>query len=153
MAELLGPFTTNPTTVATTPLSNNPTITVRQLDPVTWEPQNGNGQNNFISDLQAVAQIIATRLRLFEGEWFLNLSDGLPLFQSILGSSGSQRNIEIITNIISANILGLSPYVTGLNFLTATFQDRKYVFSAVVATQFGNVSIGNAPGLQASIST
>lgn len=128
------------------------TITVRKLDPITWEPQYGNGQNNFISDLDAVTQIIATRLRLFEGEWFLNLQDGLPLFQSILGSSGSQRNLEVITNIISQRILG-TVYVLSIISLTASYIGRKFTFSASVNTQFGTVSINNTPGISASLGT
>ncbi len=128
------------------------TITVRQLNPTTWEPMEGNGLNNFISDLQAVAQIIATRLRLFQGEWFLNLSDGLPLFQSMLGSSGSQRNLDVITNFLSARILG-TPYVTGIASLLTSYADRKFQFSAVVSTQFGTVSINNSSAISASLST
>jgi hypothetical protein len=128
------------------------TITVRKLDPVTWEPQFGNGQENFISDLEAVTQIIATRLKLFQGEWFLNLEDGLPLFQSILGSSGSQRNITVITNLIAARILG-TPYVTAIVSITATYQNRKFVFSATVATQFGVVTVSNSPGTSAILTS
>lgn len=126
------------------------TITVRKLDPVTWEPQFGNGQENFISDLEAVTQIIATRLKLFQGEWFLNLEDGLPLFQSILGSSGGQRNITVITNLIAARILG-TPYVTAIVSITATYQNRKFVFSSTVATQFGTVTVSNSPGTSAIV--
>lgn len=134
------------------------TITVRALDPVTWEPQYGNGQNNFISDLAAVAQIIATRCRLFTGEWFLNLADGLPMFQTnqggtkILGGSGSQANIEAIINIIALRITG-SPYVIKITTMTSTFQNRKFSFYAAVLTQFGTVYVTNSPGTSASLLT
>jgi hypothetical protein len=128
------------------------TITVRKLDPVTWEPQFGNGQENFISDLEAVTQIIATRLKLFQGEWFLNLEDGLPLFQSILGSSGGQRNLTVITNLIAARILG-TPYVTAIVSITSSYQNRKFVFSATVATQFGVVTVSNSPGTSAILTS
>jgi hypothetical protein len=127
-------------------------ITVRALDPVTWEPQQGNGQNNFLEDLQAVTQIIATRLKLFQGEWFLNMEDGLPMFQQILGSSGSVRNLQVIINLISARILG-TPFVTSITNITAEFQDRKFTYKAVVATEFGTVIVQNAPGSSASLSS
>ena len=128
------------------------TITVRRLNPVTWEPQNGNGLQNFISDLDAVAQIISTRLRLFQGEWFLNLLDGLPLFQSILGSSGSPRNLQVITNLIAARITG-TPFVIGINSINATYLNRQFTFKAVVSTQFGTVTVVNSPGSSATLTT
>lgn len=126
------------------------TITVRALDPNTWEPQQGNGQANFISDRDAVAQIIATSLKLFQGEWWLDLSDGLPMFQSIEGSSGTSRNVQLITNIIVARIQGC-PYVISVTNVSASFSSRRYAFKCSVVTQFGTLIIGNNPGNQATL--
>jgi len=120
------------------------TITVRALDS-NGDPLQGNGQNNFLSDIYAVAQIVLTRLRLFQGEWWLNLNDGLPLFQSILGSSGSARNIEVITNLISSRISG-TPYVTGISSFVVTYTNRQLIYSGVIQTQFGAITISNSPG-------
>ena len=126
------------------------TITVRALDPDTWEPLAGNGQDSFISDLQAVTQIIATRLKLFQGEWFLDLLDGLPLFQNILGSSGSVTNLKVVVNLISQRIK-LSPYVTLVTNVKASYQNRQFKFSATAETSFGNVFIVSSPGSSASL--
>ena len=132
------------------------TITVRALDPITFEPQMGNGQNNFISDRDAVIQIINTRLRLFEGEWFLNLLDGLPMFKlnssipAILGGSGSSVNLQLIINTISSRI-SQSPYVTAMSSVTATYQNRQFKYSATVQTQFGTVTVTNSPGSSATL--
>ena len=126
------------------------TITVRALDPTTWEPMQGNGQDSFISDLKAVTQIIATRLRLFEGEWFLDLLDGLPMFQKILGSSGSVVNLKVVVNLISQRIK-LSPYVTSVTNVKASYQNRNFKFSALAITPFGNVYIVSSPGSSASL--
>jgi hypothetical protein len=120
------------------------TITVRALSP-TGEPLMGNQQNNFISDLAAVAQIIRTRLLLFQGEWFLNLNDGLPMFNGILGSSGDPRNLQTIIAIIRQRIQA-TPYVTNVLDVSASFQNRQFVFSAEVQTQFGVVTVSNAQG-------
>lgn len=135
-----------------------PTITTRRLDPVTWEPMYGNGQGNFIADLDAVAQILACNLKLFQGEWFLNLNSGVPMFKnqgvttSILGSSGSAQSIQAITNILTRQILA-SAFVTSIVSLLVTFESRRYTFNAAVATAFGTVFISNAPGLNAVLST
>lgn len=120
-------------------------ITVRALD-YNGDPLQGNGQDNFISDLQAVTQIIATRLKLFEGEWFLNLLDGLPLFQSILGSSADPRNLQVILNIISQRIsTSAPPYVTSVTNIKASYLNRSFSFSAQVQTVFGTVFVTNTP--------
>ena len=125
------------------------TITVRALGP-TGDPLQGNGLNCFISDLAAVTQIISTRLKMFEGEFWENMLDGLPLFQQILGSSGSQRNLQVIVGLISQRISG-TVYVTGINSVTATFQNRKLVYSAQVQTSFGVVYVNNSPGSSATL--
>ncbi len=123
------------------------TITVRALG-TNNDPLQGSGQNNFLSDLDAMVQIIRTRLLLFEGEWFLNMLDGLPLFQSILGSSGGQTNLQLVMNIIAQRI-SQTPYVTSIGSVTATFQNRTFAFSAQVETQFGTVTVTNVPGNKA----
>jgi hypothetical protein len=126
------------------------TITVRALNPVTWEPLQGNGQNCFLSDAAAVAQIIAQRLKLYQGEWWENLTDGLPLFQSILGSSGSQRNIQVVVGLISQRITG-TVGVTGISAFTASYQNRKFQFSCTVETIFGQVYLNNIPPSSAAL--
>ena len=126
------------------------TITVRRLNSQTWEPFAGNGQSNFVSDATAVAQIIAQRLKFYKGEWWENLSEGLPLFQSILGSPGTQKNLQTVAGFISAQILG-TPYVTGLTSFNISYQARKLQFAAVAATPFGPVYISNEPAASAVV--
>jgi hypothetical protein len=127
------------------------TITVRALGPNN-EPLQGNGQNNFISDLAAVTQIIRTRLLLFQGEWFLDLLDGLPMFNGMLGASGSLRNVQIITNIVSARIKG-TQFVTAISSLDAGYNaaTRRFTYTAQVETQFGTVVVTNAPNNTATL--
>lgn len=120
-------------------------ITVRKLDPVTWEPQWGQGQANFISDIDAVGQLIAQRLKLFEGEWWADEQDGLPLWQSILGVSGG-NNQQRINLLIQNRILG-TRFVVSLSDVSSSFDPatRSYKFFANVQTQFGTISVTNIP--------
>jgi hypothetical protein len=121
-----------------------PTITVRALDPVTWDPLQGNGQANFLSDLQAMAQIIRSRLLLFKGEWFLDLGDGLPMFGGILGTQASAKNIQAITNMITSRI-ATTVFVIAVTNVSAAYQNRYYFYKAQVQTQFGTLFISNQP--------
>jgi len=123
-----------------------PTITVRKLNPTTWEPFQGNGQSNFISDIDAVAQIIKQRLQLLQGEWWADTNDGLPFWQSIAGYAGGANSAQNINLLIQARILG-TPFVTGLTSVNAAYNpaNRSYTFSATVQTQFGAVTVTNAP--------
>jgi hypothetical protein len=111
-----------------------PTITVRKLDS-NWEPLYGNGQNDFISDIDAVAQIIRQKLLFFLGEWVLDRSAGTPMFQSILGAN---RSIDAVVVILKAVILS-APYVTGVTNIATTYssQTRAFTFSCLAQTQFG----------------
>jgi len=133
-----------------------PQISVRAIDPVTFEPQQGNGHANFIHDQAAVVQIINTRLRLFQGEWFLNLVDGLPMFklnpsiQAILGGSGNANNIQVIINLITSRI-AQSPFVTNVTAVNASYFNRRFKYSAKVQTAFGTVVVTNSPGASATI--
>lgn len=65
-------------------------MTVRRIDPVAGDIVTSGVQ--FISEREEIAQTIATRLRLFLGEYFRNTNDGTPWFESILGKSGTLTN-------------------------------------------------------------
>lgn len=48
-----------------------------------------------VSGGEAVAQRLLTRLRLFRGEWFLDVNAGTPWFQTILADRADIRSIEL----------------------------------------------------------
>lgn len=118
-------------------------IRVRQILGINNEPQWGQGQANFLTDLQAVAQLVYTRLLLFQGEWWNNKGDGLPLWQSMLGVPSSQPKIALL---IEQRILG-TPFVTGISNVQTSYNSgtRKFTFSAQVITQFGTFVVVNSP--------
>lgn len=122
------------------------TIKYRQLSAsgdVLW----GQGQANFLSDLPAVAQVVLTRLRLFQGEWWAATNDGLPLWQSILGQSGSPQNLQQIELLISQRIRG-APYVVSTSQVLTSYNSASrgpYKYSATVNTIFGQMTVTNVP--------
>lgn len=117
-----------------------PTISVRSLG-TNYDPLYGNGQNDFLTDIDAVAQIIGTTLRLFKGEWWENLNIGTPMFQSILGQGGASDTAAI--SAILQNVILSCPFVTSISSISCTYANRKLSFSCTVLTQFGALQVSN----------
>lgn len=125
--------------VTSTTVAVVPTITVRALNSQTWDPQYGQGTSNFLVDLPAVAQIVNSRMRMLEGEWFQNTSEGTPLFQSLLGQA---ITLQAVGLILCERILG-SPYVTAINSFGVNASGRTFAFTASVQTAFGPLTVTN----------
>lgn len=125
------------------------TIAYLQLDSNN-DPSFANGTS--FTGLQAVRQAIYTRLELFQGEWWENLSIGLPVFQSMLGQLGSRRSQAAIELAIQQRIRG-TPYVTGVSNVQASFVNGRYTFTANADTVFGTVVISNVPALSAVVAS
>lgn len=100
----------------------------------------------------AVAQAILTRLKLFTGEWWEDLTLGLPVFQSMLGRLASQRGLAAIELLLSQNIQD-TPYVTGVTAVNVDFADGQFTFKATAQTTFGTVTVSSndLPGASASL--
>lgn len=120
------------------------TIRVRRLD-ASHDPVFGNGKADYLTDINAVAQIIQTRLLLFWGEWWENQKAGISMFQSILGKSGA-RNKEAADTLLKNYVLE-TPYVTGIKSFASTFNgvERKYNVSMEVNTKFGVILVSSTP--------
>lgn len=119
-----------------------PTILVRNLG-TNWDPQYGNGLQNYLTDIAAVAQIIGQRLKFLKNEWFENTSIGFPLFQQILGGASTSQAVALI---IRQQILSV-PYVFGISGFSITYAPigRTYQFAASVQTAFGSITVSNSP--------
>lgn len=65
----------------------------------------GHGTRDFYADNEAVAQALSTRLRLFLGEWWEDLSLGLPMFQTILGKRATNDNLKAAELVINDTII------------------------------------------------
>lgn len=100
----------------------------------------GAGESGFISGSEAVSQAIVTSLKLLLGEWWEDVDNGLPLWQSILGQPGSEVNKASVDNIIRSRILETNlngtALVASIDNYTSSYDNitRSYKFEARVTT-------------------
>lgn len=102
----------------------------------------GGGDSEFLSDVEAVAQAIITRIKLLQQEWWENLIEGTPLWQRILGSPAGEASIKAIDSILIKRIIDTQK-VNEVKSYESSFdpQTRKYTFQATVNTEYGIVEI------------
>lgn len=105
---------------------------VRKLD------ENGDIVTNgviFALNRECVRQNIVTRLRLFLGEYFRDINDGTPWFQSILGKF---ENINQVESILRERIVTTVGVIRLLSFeLDYDVTTRALTVSGSVLTQYG----------------
>jgi len=115
------------------------TIKVRRLSD-SWDTHFGGGLNDYAEDIDAVAQIIRTRLLFFKGEWWEDQNLGIPMWQSALGTRSSSK--VVVDSIVFESIKN-TPYVNRvLNFESAVL-NREYSCSVDVETEFGTLTVTN----------
>lgn len=102
----------------------------------------GQGNSQFLSGSEAVAQAITTHLKLLLAEWWEDVDNGLPLWQSILGQPGSETNLLSIDNVVKNRILstrsGNLNLVSSIDDYTRTYDaaTRIYSFEAIITTTY-----------------
>lgn len=110
----------------------------RKLD-AAGDYQLGGAAAFLINSPDAVAQAVLTRLNLSQGEWFIDITDGTPWLQDILGKRQQGRNPDAA---IKQRILG-TPGVNSLTAYASTYDGstRKLAVSATLDTIYGTATI------------
>jgi hypothetical protein len=106
----------------------------------------GNGQQDFYRDVpEAVGQAAKTRLLLWLGEWFLDIEEGTPFMQGILGKYSVQdANVTIQDRAINTQgMVDIKNYVSTFEpdsrGLSAQFDiDTIYGPTAVQVANYAN---------------
>jgi hypothetical protein len=99
----------------------------------------GKGDLNFYTDVpEAPAQAVLTRLKLIQGEWFIDTSAGTPYQSQILGMGRlATYNFAIQQRIV--NTLGVTELVDyASSFNAAT---RKVMVVASIETAYGTATV------------
>lgn len=98
----------------------------------------GGNKNSYYTDIEAVSQAIATRLKLLKYEWFEALEDGLPLWQQIV----AQRDKSAAEKIIRERIVGTTDVRSILSFTPAWDNDnRSLSIMATIDTVYGSTDL------------
>jgi hypothetical protein len=99
----------------------------------------GNGPGEFLVNTPAaVAQAVVTRLKLWQGEWFLDSQAGTPYNTQVLGY-GTQNVYDAAIQTVILNTTGvnqISDYSSSFNRTT-----RALTINATVATIYGTTTI------------
>lgn len=111
-------------------------MTVRKLD------ENGDIVTNgtlFLTERDEVAQTIKTRLRLFMGEYFRNINEGTPWFQSVFSKSTTNSVKESAIKRVISN----TPDVVRILSFETDYQvsTRSWSVTAVVLSSFGEIEL------------
>ncbi|MGG6461390.1 hypothetical protein [Solilutibacter silvestris] len=94
--------------------------------------------NFYQNQPEAVAQAIQTRLQLFTGEWFLDLTEGTPWQTDVLG----KYTQDVYDSAIKDRVLGTTG-VSEIVAYTSTFngQTRSLSVSMTVSTLYGSTQL------------
>lgn len=99
----------------------------------------GNGRANFLVDTPAaVAQEVLTTLLLFQGEWFLDITAGVPWFTQVAGVGTIPLYDQTIKDAI-LNVQGVTGIVNYSSSLNRTM--RVLSVSVTIDTLFGATQV------------
>lgn len=113
-------------------------MTVRKLNPETGDIATSGVQ--FIQpSREEIAQTILTRLRLFYGEYFRDITDGTEWFQRILGKQKTLQGRDAKIKVRIAQ----TPGVVSIVSYNADFDlaSRTYSATCEVLTQYGVIAV------------
>lgn len=100
----------------------------------------GNGENNYLSGLDAVAQVAKTRLLLLYQEWWADQEDGTLLFQGIIGKAATDANKQAADLIVRSRIM-TTPGVLSIAQFSSAFSRRVYSVAATINTVYGTTEL------------
>jgi hypothetical protein len=113
-------------------------MTYRQLD-TNGDFTFGSGLANYLQNsTDAVVQAVQTRFKLWEGEWFLDITEGTPYMSGMLG----KYTQETIDQLIKKRILETQG-VDSILYYQGIYNgnDRSYIVSATISTIYGTADI------------
>lgn len=110
-------------------------MTVRRVNQDTGDIATSGVQ--FITEREEIAQVIGNRLKLFFAEYFRDITDGTPWYQSVLGK-GSPLSVK--DSVIKNRIIQTEGVTSILEFnADYDINNRSYSIAAKILTIYGEV--------------
>lgn len=112
------------------------------LDPVTHDLQLINFDLAFADGVDQIAQNLGIRLRFILGEWFLDITAGIPYYEDFFIKAPNQINVESILKneiINTPGINEITSFVSNYNNV-----NRTYSVEFTADTDLGPVNISQA---------
>ena len=101
----------------------------------------GRNMNDFLTDSEAIAQAIKTKVLLFYGEWWEDLGQGIPMFQSIVGQTNSKAIEQSLELLVSQRVQEFNE-VKSVSLVSSSVENRTiYMVLDVVLKSGEEVSI------------
>jgi hypothetical protein len=102
----------------------------------------GGGLKDYLQDSpDAVVQAVLTRFRLWEGEWFLDVTEGTPYLSGMLG----KYTQDTIDQLIKKRILETQGVDSIIDYSGVyDGNNRSYSFNATISTIYGTADIRGA---------
>lgn len=99
------------------------------------------GQSNtgHLSKLEAMAQVLKTRLAAVEGEWWEGDDGALPYFTQILGARGTDENRQMFDLMVIERIMDTIGVIS-VEDVESSIEGRKYRFKCKVNTVYGQTT-------------
>ena len=99
----------------------------------------------WVREKECIVQAVQTRLKLYLGEYFRDITDGMPWFEKLDGTPGilqkgySGAEVE---NLIRLRIAQTDGVLKILKFSTTyDIQTRKFTAAAVIYTKYGEAEV------------
>lgn len=99
----------------------------------------GQGEQDFKTDLEAMAQVLKTRLAAAEDEWWEGDIGALPYFTDILGMASTEENRAAVDLMIINRIMD-TVGVLGVSDVESFIENRHYRFNCKVQTVYGETT-------------
>lgn len=100
----------------------------------------GHGSQDYLTGLDAMAEVIRSRLQAIRGEWWEGDETALPYYDEIITAYQTDQNRAIIDLMIIERIMDTRG-VLSVSDVSSSLKNRQYVFKCNVKTVYGTTPV------------
>ena len=96
----------------------------------------GHGSDDYVTGLDAMAEVIRSRLQAVQGEWWEGDVTAIPYYDEIISAYQTKQNQAMIDLMVIDRIMDTRGVLSVSNVFSE-IRDRKYTFRCTVNTVYG----------------